>query len=147
MSWQEGAGFRIIGTIKRLFIADSGKFAKITLTVNAHPHPPELDLKSLDKILIGDMKRDLRQGQRVEFKGNIESEKVTDKARTEVKVDGYTLWIPALRPKSYAVEGSSRVPQSSGKNEKPTDREPGGDDGDPMGGADPMGGGSDPFGG
>jgi len=148
-SWQEGAGFRIVGTIKRLFISPTGKFAAVRLKVNSPPHPPELDMKCFDRILIGDMQRDLRVGQRVQFTGKIESEKLQDKSRNDVKVDGYEVWIPALRPAKFEVEGSSRKPAekptepAAGTTDDPFKRErtPGDDDGDPMGG------GSDPFGG
>ena len=148
MGWEEGAGFRIIGTIKKIFINDRGNFAAVKVKVAA-VHSPEFDLKVFDKILIGDIKRDLRQGQRVQFTGGIENEKATERNGDEIKNEaGYTIWMPALRLKKYEVEGSSRAPQSKSENRK-SEREPGADDGDPMGGAggDPMGGGRDPFGG
>lgn len=147
MSWQEGAGFRVVGTIKRIFVSPTGKFAEIKLSVNVQPHPPEIVLKSFDRALIGDMKRDLRLGQRVQFTGKIENEKLQDRQRNDVKVDGYDVWLHAMRPTKYEIEGSSRVPAPKSEG-KPAEREPGGDDDDPMGGGgDPMGGGSDPFGG
>jgi hypothetical protein len=109
VGWEEGAGFRIVGCVKRVFVADSGKFAKLTVDVQANAHAKTLELKCFDRSVIGDI-RALRQGQRVQVRGKVESEKVTDRARNEVKVDGYALWIPALRPTSVEVEGSSRAP-------------------------------------
>lgn len=145
MSWQEGTGFRVIGTVVRTFVSQSGKFGKLTLKVSEPPHPPQLDFKTQDQIVIGDL-RQIRQGQRIQVIGKIQSEKVTDKKFDPIKVDGYEVWVPVLRPTKFEFEGSSRPPQSRSETRK-SEREPGADDGDPMGGAggDPMGGGRDPF--
>lgn len=145
MSWQEGTGFRVIGTVVRTFVSKSGKFGKLTLKVSEPPHPPQLDFKTQDAIVIGDLGQ-LRQGQRIQVTGKIQNEKVCDRNFDPIKVDGYEVWVPVLRPAKFEVEGSSRAPAPRG-DKKPADREPGVDDGDPMSGADPMGGGSDPFGG
>lgn len=148
MSWQEGTGFRIIGTVVRTFVSKSGKFGKLTLKVNEAPHPPTLEFKSQDQIVIGDLGQ-LRAGQRVQVRGKIQSEKVTDKKFDPIKVDGYEVWVPVLRPASFEVEGSSRLPAP--REEKAPDTGPaadplgGGDN--PLGGSDPMGGGDNPFGG
>lgn len=145
MSWSEGTGFRVIGTVIRTFVSKSGKFGKLTLKVNEPPHPPQLDFKTQDAIVIGDL-RQLRQGQRIQVTGKIQNEKVADRNFDAIKVDGYEVWVPVLRPTKFEVEGSSRAPAPRGES-KPADREPGGDDGDPLGGGgDPMGGGYDPFG-
>lgn len=147
MSWDDGTGFRVAGTVVRTFISQSGKFGRLTLKVNEHPHPPQLDFKTFDRIVIGDL-RDLRAGQRVQVRGKIQSEKVTDKKGDPVKVDGYEVWVPALRPASFEVEGSSKRPAEKptepkpGAADDPFKREPGDDQEE-----DPMAGGRDPFGG
>lgn len=149
MSWSEGTGFRVIGTVVRAFVAPSGKFGKLTLKVNEPPHPPQLEFKTQDRIVAGDIGQ-LRQGMRIQVTGKIQSEKVQEKmgdGYEDIKVNGYPVWVPVLRPVKFEVEGSSRAPAPKepkpGASDDPFkrsgDREPGGDDGDPMGG------GSDPF--
>jgi hypothetical protein len=149
MSWEEGTGFRIIGTVVRTFVSQSGKFGKLTLKVSEAPHPPTLEFKTQDRIVIGELKQ-LRQGQRVQVKGKIQNEKVCDKRFDPIKVDGYEVWVPVLRPHSFEVEGSSRTPADR-PNAQPASNgaatDPLAGVADPFGGGDPMGGGSDPFGG
>lgn len=148
MSWQEGTGLRVVGTVVRVFVSPAGKFGKLTLKVNEPPHPPQLDFKTMDREVIGEM-RELRAGQRIQVMGKIQSEKVQDKKYDDVKVDGYPVWVPVLRPTKFDVEGSSKRPSEKPKEPAPgatddpfkRERQPGDDDGDPMGG------GSDPFGG
>jgi hypothetical protein len=146
VSWSDGTGFRVIGTVLRTFVSRSGKFGKLTLRVNEAPHPPKLDFKTTDAIVIGDIGQ-LQKGQRIQVTGKIQSEKVTDRKFDPIKVDGYEVWVPVLRPSKFEFEGSSRPPARREQKKAP-EREPGGDDVDPMGGSrDPMGGGDDPMGG
>lgn len=131
MSWEEGAGFRVVGCVLRTFISQSGKFAKLTVDVAMHPHPAKIEFKSFDLIVI-DHIRQLKKGQRIQVRGKIESEKLTDKSRAAVKVDGYDVWVAALRPSSIEVEGSSRAPAPRAAAPAPAEREPGSDDSDPF---------------
>lgn len=133
MGWEEGTGFRVVGCVSRVFIADSGKFAKVSVDVRQSPHAAKVEFKIFDRSVIGEIwQLRIQKGTLVQVRGKIESEKLTDKSRAPIKVDGYEVWMPALRPSSIEIEGEVRASEPV-QPEKKIEREPDlGDASDPF---------------
>lgn len=146
--WEEGSGFRVVGFVVRKYVADSGKFARVTVDVNQSPHPAKLDFRTFDPTMVADVGA-LKAGQKVQVRGRIESEKLKDKNKVEIMKDGYVYWATVLTLTSVEVEGSSRSPAAPAPAAEPGAAAP-----DPFaapaglpGGGDPFaGGGDNPFG-
>lgn len=102
MSNEQGTGFRICGMVEKVFAAPSGKFCKVTIScLNARDA-----LQKVDVVAFSDgfaMLSKLGQGETVQVTGNVAMEKLTDKARAEVKIDGYAKWVPMLVAKGVKV--------------------------------------------
>jgi hypothetical protein len=123
---QQGAGFRIAGSLVRKYIAPSGKVAFLTVDVydSDNGRSTKFDLKTFGRDVMDDL-GELRAGAMIELTGSIDMEKVADKAREAVKVDGREKWVPSLIVRAIKTEASSRPPAR-----QPEPREPG-DDGEP----------------
>lgn len=112
MSWERGAGFRVVGAVVRApFVRD--KFARVTLGVPGRSGETKIDVVSFDASVIGDIAA-LGVGQTVQVNGSVEMEAVKDKTKEKVLVDGYPKWVPLLVAKKVDVEGSSIKPAPSG---------------------------------
>ena len=98
-----GTGFRVVGIVERVFAAQSGKFAKFTVsTQDGKGKLQKVDVVAFSETF-GQL-ANLGQGEEVQITGNIAMEKLTDKARNEIKVDGYARWSPMLVAKTVKVE-------------------------------------------
>lgn len=98
-----GTGFRIAGIVDRVFAAQSGKFAKVTVSAP----DGKGKLQKIDVVAFSESFQQLAnlgQGEEVTITGNIAMEKLTDKGRNEIKVDGYAKWSPMLVAKAVKVE-------------------------------------------
>lgn len=98
-----GTGFRIAGIVERVFAAQSGKFAKVTVSC------PDAKgkLQKIDVVAFSDSFQQLAnlgQGEEVTITGNVGMEKLTDKQRNEIKIDGYAKWVPMLVAKACKAE-------------------------------------------
>lgn len=111
-SFIHGAGFRIVGAVVRKFVAQSGKFAAVTIDVNVPPRSRKIECRAFDAEMIDEIGQ-LGAGQTIEITGQIDMEKLTDKKREPVKVDGYEKWSPALTVKAIKIEGSSVKPAAA----------------------------------
>lgn len=109
MAFEQGAGFRICGAVVRRFVAQSGKAAFVTIDVPGERGSKKIELRSFDRSIVADI-GSLGAGQIVECTGTVDVEKLTNKQRDEVKVDGYAKWMPALTIRVLRIEGSSRAP-------------------------------------
>ena len=118
MAFANGAGFRIAGNVVRRFVSQSGKFAALTVDVNAHPRSKKIEMRCFSLDLIGEIES-LTAGQNVEVTGHVDSEPVKNKKGEEVIVDGYKKYVAVLTVKALKVEGSSTRPAP--KNETPED--------------------------
>lgn len=105
MRFQQGAGFRICGSVVRLWSNDAGTFATMTLDVMVDGRARKIDLRAFRE-QVEDLKR-LRPGAVVEVTGQIEMEKLAAKDKTPIKVNGYEKWFPALTVKTVKTEASS----------------------------------------
>lgn len=146
--WQEGSGFRIVGFVVRKFTASSGKFGRLTVDVNQSPHPAKLDLRTFDPSLVADVGQ-LQAGQKVQIRGRIEVEKLKNKAKEEIKIDGYAHWSTVLTLTALEVEGNGRAAATQGIESTP-DAAVAGNPFDapaiPSPGESPFGGEDNPFG-
>lgn len=105
----DGAGFKIVGFVKRKFISQSGKFAKLTLDVPGPKGEKKLDVRAFDAEVIGDI-APLADGARVTVLGRVDSEPVKNKAGEKVMIDGYAQWVAALTATKVTVDPSSKKP-------------------------------------
>lgn len=109
MSWEHRAGFRITGYVTRVWCAPSGKFASLQVeTPNGKGGTKKIDLRCFSDAI--DEVRQLGNGQVVQVTGTVDMEKLTSKAKEEVKVDGYAKWSPALTIRKVEVEPASAKP-------------------------------------
>lgn len=104
MAMQQGAGFRVVGSVVRKFVVNSGKVAFLTLDVTTANKSRKHDFKTFDCV---DDVASLADGAIVEVTGNLDVEKLTAKDRSDVMVDGRTKWIPSLVIKAIKTEGLS----------------------------------------
>lgn len=114
----QGAGFRICGTVKRVFVNQAGTFVALSLAVSAGGRTSNIDLKGFAEAapaVIG-----IEAGDLVEVTGNVASEKLTAKDKSAVQVDGRDKWVPSLVIKAVKVDAKAKP--------KTTDEVLGGDD-------------------
>lgn len=110
MSFERKATFEICGAVVRKpFVAPSGKFARVTLATPGRSGEKKTDVRAFDGEIIREI-ADLGVGQTVRVTGDVDSEKLTNKAKQEVVVDGYTAWQTVLTARWLQVEGSSKAP-------------------------------------
>ena len=109
MGFQHGASFRICGVVVRRFVSQSGKAAFVTLNVAGDRGGKKIELRAFDQSIVDEIGA-LGAGQIVEVTGTVDVEKLTNKKRETIKVDGYEKWFPALVIRALTVEGSSRAP-------------------------------------
>jgi len=107
----EGAGFRIVGFVKRKFLSPGGKFASLTIDVPGEKGQKILDVRTFDAECIGDIGR-LLDGARVTVLGRVDSELVKNKAREAIMIDGYNKWVAVLTATSVKVDASSKKPDA-----------------------------------
>lgn len=120
-----GAGFRVCGFVVRRFVTPSGKAAFLTLDVPSEKagKTKKIDLRAFDDEVIGDV-GSLTPGAKVQVTGVVDMEKVTDKARAPIMIDGREKWTPALTIKKVTVEGSSKAPKPPSEPSKKSDGAP-----------------------
>lgn len=93
------ARFVITGVVHKAFAASNGKFGKLTVLVpNKNGKDCRHEIKSFDTALVQRIS-EIGAGQSVRCAGVIELECLKNKDKTEIKVDGYSVWIqvPILR--------------------------------------------------
>jgi hypothetical protein len=106
MGFQDGAGFRIAGNVVRRFVPQSRRCAFLTLDVNRSPKPVKIEMRTFKADLIEEIDA-LTSGQNVEVTGQIDIECVKTKKGEEVKIDGYSKFVPALTIRELKIDGSS----------------------------------------
>lgn len=82
----------------RTYVADSKKIGRVDVELqpgSGREFGAKLSAKSFSASVIG-LIGELKVGQYVQLSGTIGSECVKDRAKNDVQVDGYKLWIPAL---------------------------------------------------
>lgn len=110
MKFEHGAGFRICGAVVRKWVSPTGKFASLVVGApNGKGKETKHDLRAFDPELVEQI-HGLGVGQIVQATGGIDNEKQTNKAKEEIKVDGYNVWLTKLTIRALTVEGSSVKP-------------------------------------
>jgi hypothetical protein len=98
--------FHVCGQVKRKWVADSGKFATVTLDI-----PGErgiiINLRSFKDGPIDEI-RGLVPGMTIECVGNISSETVKDKKGDDIKIDGYKKYVEVLTIKKLKIDPTSK---------------------------------------
>lgn len=105
---EEGGGFRICGVVKRKFTASSGTFGTLDLEYMSRDNRKTRNrLKTFADTVVNELAQ-LSEGDKVIVTGEVSQEKVTNKAKEAVKVDGYDLYVPLLRLRTIKVDPSSQ---------------------------------------
>lgn len=113
MSWEHGTRFEVTGVVTRVWDNGKGTFAKLTVEApNGRGGVSKIDFKAFSESV--DAVRHLGYGQTVKVTGTVAMEKLTNKAKDEIKVDGYSFWYPTLRIGSVEVEPASTKPAATG---------------------------------
>ncbi len=120
MSFQHGAGFRVVGAVVRKYANNRGTFAGLTLDVVGAPRSKKIDLRAFDEDIVHQI-AELGDGQTIEVTGSVDMESVKSKDKKEILVDGRAKWVTVLTVKAIKVEGSSVQPSSpNGRAQAPT---------------------------
>lgn len=122
--WERGHGFRAVGFVERAFVPPSGKCAFLTVAVPGRKSEQKIEMRTFDSETIAQVKS-LGVGETVMVTAGVESNKLTNKAKQEVQVDGRTAWVMVLVIRTLRVQGAK--PQTTAKpSDLPVDRVPGG---------------------
>jgi hypothetical protein len=115
---KKGTMFEITGSVVRRWVSPTGKFATITIGTPGRAKEQKTQVRAFDSGVIGQIGA-LEVGHMVCIQGDITTEALRNKAREDVKVDGYTAWVNELTVRSIKVESSSKAPQDK-VEDKPT---------------------------
>lgn len=117
MKFEQGAGFRVCGSVVRRWANQAGTYATLVLDVfvvdeeRGRSANKKLDFRGF-RGAVTDIAV-LTPGAMVEVTGSVDSEKLTNKAKEDVMVDGYPVWVTKLTVRAVKVESSSRAPASN----------------------------------
>jgi hypothetical protein len=117
MSFRAGCGFRIVGHVVRRWVNPAGTFATLVLAVPGENGERKIDLRAFRETV--QAVADLGAGMTVEALGTVEVEALKNKAKEDVKVDGYVCWVAKLTVRTINVEGSSVKPAAAATGAKP----------------------------
>jgi len=126
-SWQHGTGFRMCGpVVRKPYVNQARTFASLVIGTPGKKGEVKHELRAFDADVIDEI-AGLGIGQIVKVTGALDREALTDKARNDVKADGYTVFVEKLTIRTLEVEGSSRRPGPSpapGAAESPPPNDP-----------------------
>lgn len=107
--------FLVCGYVKRKWVSDKGNFGTLTVDTKSGTHETIVTLRSFKD---GDIDgiRALSEGQMVRVTGVISDEKLTDKQKNDVKVDGYNVYTTRLNIKKVEVDKTSQRPAPNTNN-------------------------------
>ncbi len=108
MSATRGHGFRAVGFVDRVFIPPSGKVAFLTVAVPGRQKEQKIELRTFDKEDMIPRVRALGVGETVIVTAGIDSNKLINKAKQEVEVDGRAVWCMTLVIRTLEVEGAEK---------------------------------------
>jgi hypothetical protein len=117
---ERGHGFRAVGYVEKKFVPPSGKVAFLTISVPGWRGDQKIEMRTFDADMIVEVGA-LGVGQTVTVTAGVESNKLLNKAKQAVSVDGRDVWTMALTIRTLKVEGDGRQ-QSLGT--KPEDATP-----------------------
>jgi hypothetical protein len=89
------------------FISASGNFSKLSLETNVGGKRSFHEVIGFSELT--EAMRKLGPGMEVTVTGEVGSEKLADKAKQDILVDGYPRWIPRLVATSVAVKDAPEV--------------------------------------
>lgn len=117
MKFEQGAGFRVCGSVVRRWTNQAGTYATLTLDVfvvdaeRGRSATKKLDFRAFRGVVTEIAV--LTPGSMVEVTGSIDTEKLTNKAKEDIIVDGYPVWVTKLTVRAVKAESSSRAPVGS----------------------------------
>ncbi len=103
------AVFRVTGAVVRTYVPASGKVAFLTLDVLNGEKSRKFDIRGFGDVVqeIGE----LAKGATVEVTGTLDIEPVKAKTGEQVKVDGYSKWVPMLVARSVTSSKAASKPR------------------------------------
>ncbi len=103
------AAFRITGAVVRTYVPASGKVAFLTLDVLNGEKSRKFDIRGFGDVVqeIGE----LAKGATVEVTGTLDIEPVKTKTGEQVKVDGYSKWVPMLVARQVTTSAAASKPK------------------------------------
>lgn len=118
--FQLGAGFRICGVVSRTFTNQAKTFASLTLeTPGDKPGKKQyLEMKAFAHDVISLIEQ-TGKGETVQVTGHIGSEKLIDKAKNAVQIDGRDKFVPSLVVKAIKTQVIDRKPLPRDWNDAP----------------------------
>lgn len=82
------------GKVTKAYVAESGKFARLKIRCTSERRQSFIDVKFFREP--AKEAAACKEGDDVTIKYTVESTCLKDKAGEDVKVDGYTVWVPEL---------------------------------------------------
>lgn len=116
---ERGAGVRICGFVANKFVARSGKFARLTIAYpGRRAAEDKTDVRSFEHDVISRI-AEIGVGETVTVTAGIDREKLTNKAREAVMVDGREAYTIALTIRTLKVEDGAASSPSAPKEDAP----------------------------
>lgn len=126
---QDHARFSITGTVTRVWVADSGKFGTLSVSVPVGDGKTrKIDMRAFSAVTPS--LQELSPGMRVNVVGDVEMNPLKDKQKNDVKVDNFTKWVVELTAREVKqATGGARAPRPAPASVKPLppDGHPAGD--------------------
>jgi len=104
---KEHGRFSIAGSVTRKWANDKGTFARLGLSVSDGQRKRNVDVKAFAARVVASIAR-LSDGDMVTVAGDVQSEKLTDKTKQEVQVDGRPVWMPSLVATEIKLEAQQQ---------------------------------------
>jgi len=104
---KEHGRFSITGAVTRKYANDKGTFARLGLSVSDGQRKRNVDVKAFAVRVVASIAR-LSDGDIVSVAGDVKSEKLTDKTKQEVQVDGRAVWVPSLVATEIKLEAQQQ---------------------------------------
>jgi len=104
---KEHGRFSIAGAVTSKFANDKGTFARIGICIPDGKRRRYVDVKAFAARVVASIAR-LSDGDMVSVAGDVQSEKLTDKTKQEVQVDGRAVWVPSLVATEIKLEAQQQ---------------------------------------
>ncbi len=103
------------GYVVRRWVSPGGKYGTVTLDVPGERGGGKYDFRSFADGPLTDIGK-LEPGQLVHLTCSVDMECLKNKAKEEVKIDGYSKWVPALTIRAMEVQPASATPEDPADN-------------------------------
>jgi hypothetical protein len=117
---KDQARFKIVGAVSKHWINAKGNFGTCDIEVQDGKYKSIFRrCKAFSDVI--DAFREIGIGEVIEVVGNLGNEKLTNKAREDVKVDGFNVWVNVLTITSIKRDGEVVRPTGPKKTAAPVE--------------------------